>query len=206
MDKKRKSILITSFGIFFIILGIVAIFNAFYYEDPYNILWLCYSSLIIIGIGVVLRDSRIVKSQIYILLIPDIIWLFSLLSYGLTNGNPFIKTVNYLFLPGPILPKLVSLQHILTIPTVIILSCKFINKRGRIWIPSFIQLIIFFLIARIFTPPEKDINCSYNFCATYISNIHPFIFIIIWLVGGFLMIYLSKKIIDWISQKLPCLI
>jgi len=206
MNKKTQNLLITFFGILFVVLGIIAIFNSFYYEEPYNMLWLCYSSLLLIGIGVILRDSRIVKSQIYILFIPDIIWLLSFFSYILTNGNPFIKTVNYLFLPGPILPKLVSLQHILTIPLVIVLSCKFTNNRGKIWIVSFIQLIIFFLIARIFTSPDKDINCAYNFCATQIFNFHPIVFLIIWVVGAFLMVYLSKLIIDKLYQKLPCFI
>lgn len=206
MDKKTKETIITGLGIFYILVGITAFFNAFYYGQTYHIFWFCYTGILIIGLGIILRNSVIVKSQIYILLIPDLYWLVALLFYILTGGNSFLKTVDYLFLPGPILPKLVSLQHIFTIPLLIATSCKFKNKTGKIWIISFIEIVIFFFVTRIFTSPAQDINCVYNLCTKQPLNISPFIYPILWLVAGFLMIYMSKIITDRLFKKLSCLI
>ena len=114
-------------------------------------------------------------------------------------GQTLFGVVDYFFLPGPLLGKIISLQHLFTIPLGIYLLFLVKLKRKDAWKLSFVTLIILFLITRIFTLEIDNINCVYQSCINYsIGNgIYPFI----WFAVSFLGVFITNKIIIKFLKK-----
>jgi len=168
MEKKCKSILLNIIGVFFLILGIVAIANSTYNQNPIEILYLCYLGLILIGIGILTKRSFIIMSQVYILTIPLMVWNIDFL-YWIIFNKPLFGVANYFFSEGySIIGKIVSLQHLFTIPLSIYAAGLIGIKRKDAWKWSFIQIILVFIAVTLFSPPELNLNCVFNPCI----NIH----------------------------------
>lgn len=197
--KKWFKLVLNFLGVVYVLTSLLAFFNSFYFGPWHNIFWFCYSGILLIGIGILTRNKVIFMSQLYILFIPDFIWFVDFISY-LIRGSSFFGIVNYFFLPAPFLTKLVTLQHIFTIPTALFLSYKFSGRNKRSLSVAFLQLIILFLLTRFFTLPENNINCAYLFCGKYgfgfASSWYPFV----WFAGAFLMIYLSYLFLNSLHE------
>ncbi len=192
MDRGRLRIIL---GIFYILLSVLAFFNSYYYHTPYNIFWFCYIGMFIIGLGMLFKNGAMIKSQLYILFIPDIIWILDFISYFVTGGNSFFGIADYFFLAAPLTAKIVTLQHIFTAPIALYFAYKFNSKSKYLFLVSYLQLTLIFFMTRFFTLPEQNINCSYKFCGDYsfaIGNLYP----VFWFIGGLIMIYLTYIIID----------
>ncbi len=189
-QKKANHYVRITLGIFLVIIGILAFFNVFYYGDISIIFWFCYLSVPLAGVGILLNNSTLVKSQLYILAIPDLIWTIDLIYY-LLNGRSFLGIIDYLFLPGHILPKIVTLQHIITVPIMFYSLILFKNEKTESWKISIFQVMLVFILTKIFTSQEANINCVYNLCGSLYANLgmlYPFL----WFAMSFLMIYISR--------------
>lgn len=189
--KKDRETFLNFVGIIYIVIGILAFFNAFYYYTFSNIFWLCYLGILLIGVGILTKNTTLIMSQIYILFIPDVIWSIDFLSYVFRDGNSFFGIVDYFFQSAPFLAKMVTTQHLLTVPVALFLSYKFSVKSKKGLIAGFLQLNLFFFLSRLFTSLEDNVNCVYKFCGDYGFGVGEFWYILIWFLGGFLMIFLS---------------
>lgn len=115
-EKRYKFLIVNVLGIFFLFLGFMAVFNSLLIKNPSHVLWMCYISLILIGIGIVMRKSVLVMSQVYILAIPLVIWDVDFLYYLITQKT-LLGLTNYFFVDAAWnLGKIISLQHLYTIP------------------------------------------------------------------------------------------
>ena len=195
---KKKRLIINLIGFFYLLFGVSAIVNTIYQNNSAPLLWFCYVGMILLGIGALRKDSLLVASQLNILAIPLIVWTIDLI-YGLIMGQTLFGVVDYFFLPGPLLGKIISLQHLFTIPLGIYLLFLVKLKRKDAWKLSFVTLIILFLITRIFTLEIDNINCVYQSCINYsIGNgIYPFI----WFAVSFLGVFITNKIIIKFLKK-----
>ena len=190
----HKRIILIFIGIIFVIFGLLAYFNAFYYENHYLIFWFCYLALLVIGIGLIFSEPRLILSQLYIVFIPDIIWGIDFISY-LINGKSLMGIVDYFFLEGPIPLKIVTMQHLLVIPVclVALVYIRDIKNKFPILLISLLELSLFYYLAITFTPEIYNINCVYKPCGNLqISGYYP----IIWFAGVFLMISLSYFLVN----------
>ena len=183
-------------GIIFLIFGVVSIVNSFFLKNFQGILWFCYISLIILGIGFLKKNHFLIKSQLNIIAIPLIIWTFDFI-YFLIFKHSLLNIVDYFFLSGPILSKIITLQHIFTIPLAIY-TIKFIKPISKnSWKLSFIQAAIIFILSRIFSNPEQNLNWVYHTSLNLNLPYYP----IFWFAGIFFMIistnFLLKKIIKF---------
>jgi len=115
MLSKIKRVTLIIIAILLLFIGIVAIINQIFHKNIDHIFWLSYTTLIIIGIGILRKDSFLIVTQLNIITIPFLVWTLDFFYYLITN-NSLWNITNYIFLAGPILPKIVSLQHIYTIP------------------------------------------------------------------------------------------
>lgn len=167
MNKNKKSIVIDFIGFLLFALGISAITNSLFIENPYQIFWSCYLGLIIIGIGVVKRNSFLIMSQIYILAIPILIWDIDFL-YHFILGKPLLGITDYFFREeGLNIGKIISLQHLFVIPLSIYALGKIGIKKGKdAWKMSLIQISVIFLTVIFLTPPEQNINCVFAMCGS----------------------------------------
>tara|TARA_Y100000310_G_scaffold183174_1_gene183276 strand:+ start:2227 stop:2835 length:609 start_codon:yes stop_codon:yes gene_type:complete len=195
MLKIKKRVIINLIGIFYLLLGIVAIINTIYQEDLAPILWFCYIGVLLLGIGALRKDDLLVASQLNILTIPLIIWSIDLV-YGMVFGQTLFGVVDYFFLPGPLIGKLISLQHLFTIPLGFFLLSLISLKRKDVWKVSFAELIIVFSITRLFTAEAYNINCVYMPCINLSigAGIYPFVWFALSFLGVFLINLMIVKL------------
>ena len=165
MRKAVKHFLVV-IGIIYLILGVLAFYNAIRYTETAGILWFSYVAFFLIGLGILTRNSYLISSQLNIILIPYIIWNLDFF-YVLLSGNSLWGITDYFFTPRQTIAQLISLQHIFTIP-ISLLAVYFIKlKRKDFWKFSFIQIIIFFFLIRIFGSARENVNCVFENCLPF---------------------------------------
>lgn len=191
---KKEGLIINFTGILFLTFGILAIINTLIMGNPYGILWFCYPGLIILGLGFVLKKRILVESQMNILLIPLSIWTIDFIYYLFFNHSLF-NIVDYFFTTNNTFSKIITLQHLFTIPLALY-SIKFIKpKKNKSYLISFIYAIIIFLLTRLLTSTELNMNWVYRTSLNLTIPFYP----IFWMFGIFLMIFLTNKMIKRIK-------
>ncbi len=159
MNIKERFIDFTG-GLFFIF-GLTAIINSFLFYGIQHVLWFCYAGLILMGIGFLKRNHLLVESQLNILSVPLIVWTIDFF-YFLIFNHSLLNIVDYFFEPGPLLSKVITSQHLFTLPLAVY-AIRFIPpKSENSWKFSFIQVSIIFLISRVLTDYEQNINWVYH--------------------------------------------
>jgi hypothetical protein len=191
---KNKNLILNIIGIYFIILGLVAIVMALNYRSPYQILYACYIGMILIGIGILTKRSFIILSQIYILAIPLFIWDIDFIHWVVFN-KPLWGITDYLFLDfSLLLDKFISLQHLYTIPLAIYVTKLIGVKRKDAWKWSVIQVSLMFFVVLIFSPKILNINCVFISC---IGTNFGIPYILLWFFVSFNMIFITAWILNY---------
>ena len=184
---------ISLFGFLFFILGILAVINSLLNPEIANFLWLCYISLILIGLGMFLRNSFLIVLQLNIITIPLIFWNIDFF-YQLIVGQTLFGVTDYLFEGGlNSLGNFITLQHIYILPLAFYSIYKIGFKRKNLWVFSFIEIIFIFLLS-VFFLRESNTNCAFESCVNFIS-ISGWRYSFLWFVVGFAVIFLVNYIL-----------
>jgi hypothetical protein len=125
-----------------------------------------------------------------------ILWTIDF-SYVFFVGSPFLGITDYLFLPGPLMDKLVSLQHLFTLPFAILGLYLIKIKRNDVWIISYMEMMIIFIVSRLFTAREYNVNCVYDNCMNFYVGSGDF-YIVVW----FFLTLLAVVVTNWIFTKI----
>lgn len=194
----KKTIVLPIIGVYFLLLGITAILRSFYNNAPYQILYACYIGAILIGIGILTKKSFIILSQVYILAIPLLVWDIDFIHWLIFN-KPLWGITDYFFNnPYATIDKFISLQHLYTIPlslyTIKLIGIK--RKNALNW--SFIQVVVFFLIITIFSPPSLNVNCVFSSCIDVNSGLP---YVIVWFLASFSMIIITALLFSYFLRK-----
>lgn len=186
IDKKR--ILYWILGGYLFLLGIFGIVNAILISpETANPLWICYSSLILIGAGFFLRNSYLILSQLNIIFVPLIFWNIDFFYKAFTKSSLWGIT-DYFFMGNFGLGSFITLQHVYILPLAI-LGVYFLKlKRNRAWVISLIQISLIFFFSFFFTLPEKNTNCVFESCFSPISISSPGYYFA-WFVAFGIMIF-----------------
>ena len=189
MENKK---LLNLLGFLFLLTFLGAILNNIYYDNIKGILWMCYLGLFIIGIGLIYKKSSLIVSQLNIVAIPSTIWAVDFLSFFFI-GRTLFGITDYMFTTGNIIGKIISLQHVFTLPISLYSLSILKVKNKNIWIISFIQLIVVYFLTLMLTNPEGNINYVYNSNITQIE--FGLFYSIIWFLSSFICIYLTNYLI-----------
>ena len=188
---------------FYILLGLVALFNSYTIGRPDQVYWFCYISLLIIGAGLLVKNGDIVASQVNILAIGIIFWCIDFF-YHLATGTPLWGITDYFFVESRFLVKAVTLQHVYTLPlTLYALSLLKITRKD-IWRISLIQAFLIFIIVSAFTEASSNINCVFSSCISFfdLDPYYPWA----WLILVAAMIFITNAIITrlpFVQPKKP---
>ncbi len=179
-------------GMIFILLGIMAIIESFISKNPLQILWFCYPCLILIGIGIFRKNTYLIISQLNILLIPIIIWNIDFFSIVFINRTIFGIT-DYLFQgKTAIISLIITSQHLFIIP-ISLLTIYFKKTKNKTpWKLSIIQITLFFIIIRLFTPIAMNINYAFYPFSPIDKIIQPQYYSTFWFLIFFIMIFISN--------------
>jgi hypothetical protein len=120
-------------------------------------LYTCYVALPIIIFGLFKKNSNIILSQVILIAIPDLFWMFDFLYY-IFSGNSLLGLVNYF--PGELLSwKITSLQHLYIVPLSLFALSKIKFKINyKILLISLFEIILIFL-ATLLVVPNTPVNC-----------------------------------------------
>lgn len=194
-DKKLNKIL-NLCGIFLLILGILAVLNSLYIKNPSQVFWMCYLSLILMGIGIIKRNTFLIMSQVYILAIPVLIWDIDFL-YQLILQKPLFGLTNYFFYERTLnLGKIISLQHLFAVPLALYCVYTIGRKRTDAWKLSFIQITLNFIAVSLLTNPETNINCIFNPCINLYLGIP---YKLTWFLIFFSLTFITAMILNNLS-------
>jgi len=197
-----KNLILNILGIFYVILGFASILNTIVSTDSgiAPILWFCYGGVLLIGIGILARNDLLVLSQFNILAIPLLVWVIDFL-YIYFTGNSLLGITNYFFIDGPLLGKIISSQHLFTIPLVIYSLYLLKIKNNYAYIVSFIEISILFVFSRMFGSVEENINCVFKPCMNLeVFSYYP----LAWFAGFFVIIGITNFLImrlDFFREK-----
>lgn len=189
----KKEYVLKIMGYFFTAIGTIAIINSILDKNYSQMFWLSYASLILLGIGVSTKNSSFILVQVNIIAIPFLFWSVDFFHVLIAKQSLWGIT-DYFFEGGRILPKLVSLQHIITIPLSIYALYLIKIEKRSVWKYSFLQLAIIFLLSAIFTSPTENANCAFRSCTNLVKTTiyHP----IIWFGATFFMAFITNKLIE----------
>ncbi|MEK6913215.1 MAG: hypothetical protein AABW47_00910 [Nanoarchaeota archaeon] len=192
MKERFKNIILYSIvGIFLFMLLCATIFY-FQFELYIGLLWLCYTAITLMVIGIIFKKPNLILSQVMIIMIPDLFWIVDFFGILIT-GNSILGITTYFFDNNFLLKKNLTLQHIFTFPlAVLALSIIKIKPNNKILLISLGEMGIFFLISLFLLPPAYGINCLPipTTCTSFeFSNFIPYP--IIWLGATFSFIIIS---------------
>lgn len=192
MNKKKIcEIVFSLLGIYLFLIGVIAIVNSFLHPEIANFLWLCYITLILIGIGIFFRKSYLVVLQLNIIFIPVLFWNLDFF-YRIFTGKFIFGFTEYFFAGGiNSLGNFISLSHIVILPLAIFFLYNYGLKRNYIWMFSFLEVIIFFFLSFFLTSPMLNTNCVFSSCINFISltGMHYYF---IWFFLNFIMIFITN--------------
>ena len=192
LSERGKRIILNILGIFFITLGITAVLNTIYQGNLEHILWSSFFILLLVGIGILRRSTFLIVGLINIAAIPYTLWSIDFI-YLVSTGQSLLGITDYFFIPGPLLGKIITLQHLFTVPLSFYAIYLIKLKRNDAWKLSFILLISIFFVTRLFTSEENNINCVFSSCLNIpIQGYYP----IIWFTLSFSMVILTNFLIN----------
>jgi hypothetical protein len=150
-------------------------------------LWICYIVIAITLFGIYKRNPKVILSQIIILAIPDLFWLFDLI-YVIFTGHPFFGLV-YFNSDQNLLERILQFQHVYVIPLSIIAWSILKPKRDhKILLISLEEAVLIFLLTLLLIPKSIPINCVQNNCTNIPLTFLPYPVIWFLFVFGFILI------------------
>lgn len=174
-----KKVILHATAVYFAITALLVIYLTISEGRPAHVLWFCYTGLLIMSIAIWLNKGWIVASQLNLIAIPLIVWKLDYF-YHLFTGVSLFGAIDYFFVGEDIITKLIVIQHAITLPLGLVILFLLKIEKSYAWIWSIIQAIIIFILVRVFTTPEFNINCVYYFCSPLIQippTVYPFLWI-----------------------------
>lgn len=191
MKKKIFDFIFYFLGIYLFLIGVIAVINSILHPEIANLLWLCYTSLILIGAGMFFRKSYLVNLQLNIIFIPILFWNIDFF-YRLFTGKFLFGITEYFFAGGvDSLGNFISLSHVIILPLSVFFLYSYKIKRNYLWIFSFIEVTLFFIFSFFLTSRELNTNCVFHSCISLI-NLTGTHYYFVWFFLNFIMIFITN--------------
>lgn len=187
--KRHRNLILRLLGTLFSAWGAAAIFVSFSEGNFDQIFWSCYIGLLLIGVGILSLNSRLIGSQLSILAIPLILWNIDFISYLIFRDTLFGVT-DYLFLSQRLLvSNIISLQHLFTLPLALYTMYLIGVKRTDFWKISVMQMTFLYFIVFLNTNPEQNISCVFSPCLNIELGLP---YTLTWFLVSFAIIFLTN--------------
>jgi hypothetical protein len=191
----NKRLISIGIGSIFLLTAIFATGYSFINKDYTQVLWMCYSMLALIGIGIAIGNTRILASQLNIILVPFIIWNIDFF-HILIFSEPLWGITNYFFESDLIIPKTFTLQHIFTLPLAFVYLYIMKLEKKDAWKISISQVTILFFATLYLSEPTRNLNCAFESCMPFIptNSFYPLIWFMVVFSGIFITNYILVSI------------
>ena len=201
MDENKRETLLYIIGFIFLAIYIYVLILFISCQYYLGLFWICYLGILLFSIGIFLKNSDLVLSQVFLLLIPDILWGIDFF-YRISFGNTLLGIDNFFFTTNYFSRKILSLQHLIT--PILGLSALFLLKPKKFYkalIIGFVEIFLILLISLIF-PFKEEINCLPTYKGCMFSDPSFLVpYPIFWLFVESLFILISFVILYFIFNK-----
>lgn len=187
----KKKLILNFVGGLFLVWGLFSLAYQIYIGEITGALWMSYSGLVITGVAILFRSSFMLAGEIAIFGIPYLIWSVDFI-YIATTGNSLWGITNYIFGRGNVLANVISFQHLVNIPLSLFALWLIKLKRADFWKISVVQIGIFFVVSRLVSSPEENINCVFSSC--FPLNV-PLPYVVLYWVVALMIIFLSSYVL-----------
>lgn len=164
MNERCKDIIIYLIAIIFSLTFVLIVIKFLLSKNYSLLLWVCYLAFPVIIIGLIKKNPYLILSQVVILAIPDLFWVFDFIYLILTGHSPMGLVV---YFPNQIfLEKIVSMQHFYTVPlSLVALSILKLKKNYKVLLVSLVEIVLVFLLTLLLVPADGNIiNCIHLNC------------------------------------------
>lgn len=188
--KKTRNIL-NFIGIFFLITGILQYVVPVSEGNYAHFIWFSGHVIILLGVGILLRNRFLVTAELCIALIPETFWSVDFL--GKIFFNKYILGVtSYMFEQKFRIVTMLNLQHLLIVPFgLAALWHMRIDKNG--WKGSLIHGLIIWILS-LMAGQIYNINCVFRSCIPYLAGLSNYM--ILWPLIVFAIILLSNIVLQ----------
>jgi hypothetical protein len=191
--KKRDSTLWIIFAIisFFYIIMIIDLITSGRLIDFF---WVCYFAIPLILFGLIKKNSNLILSQVIILAINDLVWIFDFACL-IILGHTVIGINQVAVFPIQTwIEKLGNVQHLFIFPLSLVALALLKTKRNyKILLFSFIEISLFFVGTLLLIPSGESTNCVHQTCIGITINFLPYP--VLWFLFAFGFITASYFII-----------
>jgi hypothetical protein len=124
-----------------------------------RLLWICYPALTFIILGILLKKSNLVAVQLLMIFIPDLFWILDFSSW-IILGKPLFGITDYFFSDKlSLVAKIMTFQHLFTIPlTIWALEIMKVKFKPKLILFAFFEVMIIFFMTLVL-PAENGTNC-----------------------------------------------
>ena len=187
----NKKIYLKLVGVLFILFSLYSYSVNLYYGRWYELAWMCYFGLFLVGIGMLLENGFLILTQLNILFIVDIFWNIDFWFHAVT-GRTLLGIINYYVLERNILFKAISIQHVFFVPFSLVALYYLKLARFDAWKVSLMQVAVVFPITYLFTPMKENVNCVFRECVNIGMGV-PYFFK--WLACLMIIIIITNLVI-----------
>ncbi|MFT4326768.1 MAG: hypothetical protein ACMXYK_04660 [Candidatus Woesearchaeota archaeon] len=151
-------------GVFFLIVQIIFGFIFFRGPDTFNtILSVCHHIPLLFAIGFFLKKDQFIKGLIHIGLIGQVLWIIDYMSFIFTGSHIWGFTDYMQNITSIVYIIMILIVHFLSTFLALGFVYKIKPERKSI-IYSVVYGMILYIIILLFTRPERNVNCVFEFC------------------------------------------
>jgi hypothetical protein len=187
-ERNWKSTALNITGWFLLVLGIVtASWYVLFSRWQYS-LWLCNHAMIIAGLAILFRNRFWLTAMLNWAVLPVSAWCIDFLG-RLLFGVHILGITEYMF-TGPMLTKLLSLQHLITVPLMLYGLLLMGRPDKKAWTGTALHAAALWAISYFIITPDYNINCAHAACSITLSWLPAYR--IMWPVMAFAMFSLTN--------------
>lgn len=197
---KKRDLFLNMIGIFFISLNVAAVIINILSDTPYNLVWFCNHTAIILGLAFLFRSSFWVMAELSIGFIPQLLWTIDFLSKLIFNKFVFGFT-DYMFLPDYNQALyILSWNHVFMLPLALVGLYLLKNPVKDAWKGSLLHGILLIPLSYwIGSLVGTSLNCVQKSCIFFIPT--SLLYQVLWPPLFFLVVAIPTSLLLYKAFK-----
>jgi hypothetical protein len=163
-----KKGVINTIGVLFLFYGLFAISFSIYRGKPDWIFWFCYIAMVLIGIGTIKKDGKLVAAQLNLVSAYLIAWNIDFF-YQLITNKPLWGITDYFFGELLILARVISIEHFFLLPLGLYLLYETKLEKGHLKL-AILEGTLIYILTIVLTNPKFNVNCAFKSCVPFIPT------------------------------------
>lgn len=185
IEKRKTELKFFVPAIFF--LSVQVIIMTEFIKSPglwYDIFWYCDHVSLLYFFAFYFKRPQVVIGIMQVGLVVQVLWLFDFIGHLL--GINILNAADYMFIGNFGYVKVVTLLVHIIIPISVLHWIGGIKPRVFSLVYSALYICLLFIITLNFSPPEKNINCVFGPCVSFIPSWHYTFFwpLNTWILAG----------------------